>query len=62
MGCQHKIAEHIIPKGVDYVIALKGNQEQLSEEVKAWLHIAEREQFNDMAYFHHKECSCPGAL
>jgi predicted transposase YbfD/YdcC len=33
MGCQHKIAEHIVEKGGDYVIALKGNQRQLNQEV-----------------------------
>lgn len=55
MGCQHKIAEQIIQKGGDYVIALKGNQGQLSEEVKAWFHIAEREQFKDVAYSQHEE-------
>ena len=55
MGCQHKIVDHIIQKGGDYVIALKGNQGQLNEEVKAWFHVAEREKFNDMAYSQHEE-------
>lgn len=55
MGCQHKIAEHIIDKGGDYVIALKGNQGQLNEEVKAWFHIAQREQFNKIAYSQSEE-------
>jgi hypothetical protein len=43
--CQHEIAEKIVDKQADYVIALKGNQGQLSEEIKAWFHKTEREQF-----------------
>jgi predicted transposase YbfD/YdcC len=30
MGCQHKIADHIVKKTGDYVIALKENQSQLN--------------------------------
>lgn len=35
MGCQKAIVERIVERGADYVIALKGNQESLHEEVKA---------------------------
>ena len=50
MGCQHEIAEKIVDKQADYVIALKGNQGQLNEEVKAWFHKVEREKFRDIAH------------
>ena len=33
MGTQHEIAEKIIEKGADYVLALKGNQTSLHEDV-----------------------------
>jgi len=36
MGCQKKIAAEIIQQGGDYVLALKGNQETLHEEVKLY--------------------------
>jgi len=36
MGCQTTIADKIIAQGADYVLALKGNQGELSDEVK-WL-------------------------
>ena len=36
MGCQTAIAEQIVNQGADYVLALKGNQGLLLEEVK-WL-------------------------
>jgi predicted transposase YbfD/YdcC len=34
MGCQTAIAEKITAKGADYVLALKGNQSNLSDQVK----------------------------
>lgn len=34
MGCQKNIAETIINKGADYVLALKGNQSKLYDDVK----------------------------
>jgi len=44
MGCQRKIAREIIEADADYVLALKGNQETVHEEVKSFLDqiIAER--------------------
>ena len=33
MGCQHAIAEQIVKKEGDYIFALKGNQERLSQDV-----------------------------
>lgn len=45
MGCQKKIAKEIIEADADYVLALKGNQETVHEEVKSFLDatLAERE-------------------
>jgi predicted transposase YbfD/YdcC len=37
MGCQKKIAREIIEADADYVLALKGNQEKVHEEVKSFL-------------------------
>jgi predicted transposase YbfD/YdcC len=44
MGCQKKIAREIIEADADYVLALKGNQEKVHEEVKSFLDatLAER--------------------
>jgi predicted transposase YbfD/YdcC len=39
-GCQRKIAEKIISKGADYVLALKGNHPQLNEEVATYFEDA----------------------
>jgi predicted transposase YbfD/YdcC len=45
MGCQKTIAREIIEADADYVLALKGNQETVHAEVKAFLDaaVAERE-------------------
>jgi predicted transposase YbfD/YdcC len=37
MGCQKAIAKEIIEADADYVLALKGNQERVHEEVKSYL-------------------------
>jgi predicted transposase YbfD/YdcC len=37
MGCQKKIAREIVEGDADYVLALKGNQEKVHEEVKSFL-------------------------
>jgi len=37
MGCQKTIARDIIEAGADYVLALKDNHPQLSEDVRLWL-------------------------
>lgn len=46
MGCQKKIAREIREADADYVLALKGNQETVHEEVKSYLDsvLAERQQ------------------
>jgi predicted transposase YbfD/YdcC len=45
MGCQKKIAREIIESDADYVLALKGNQETVHQEVKTFLdHTLEEKQ------------------
>jgi predicted transposase YbfD/YdcC len=44
MGCQKRIAKEIIEADADYVLALKGNQEMVHEEVKSFLDAALEEQ------------------
>jgi predicted transposase YbfD/YdcC len=44
MGCQKKIAREIIEADADYVLALKGNQEKVHEEIKTFLDGALLEQ------------------
>jgi len=52
MGCQKKIAEKIVEKGADYVLALKGNQGNLAEDVQALFEQAEKAGFE--AAEHHR--------
>jgi predicted transposase YbfD/YdcC len=42
MGCQRQIAREVIEADADYVLALKGNQETVHEEVKTFLDDAIR--------------------
>lgn len=44
MGCQKKIAKEIVEADADYVLALKGNQEVVHEEVKSFLDAALEEK------------------
>jgi len=50
MSCQKKIAEKIRRKKAHYVLALKGNQGKLNDEVKAWAHKMEREGFQGVSH------------
>jgi predicted transposase YbfD/YdcC len=50
MGCQTLIADTIIDKGGDYILALKGNQGKLSDEVKNYFCQAESQDFEYVAY------------
>jgi predicted transposase YbfD/YdcC len=45
MGCQRDIAAQIVGRAADYVLALKGNQEHLSEDVEALFEWAERHEY-----------------
>jgi len=50
MGCQTRIAEQIIDGEADYVLALKGNQGLLHEDVANYFSWAERTGFQEIAY------------
>ena len=50
MGCQKDIAQTIIDQQADYVLALKGNQGQLHDDVQEWFAWAHESNFNDMPH------------
>lgn len=50
MGTQTKIAQKIIDKKADYVLALKGNQGQLHADVAEWFDWALASKFQDMPH------------
>lgn len=55
MGCQKNIAKIICDKGGDYILALKGNQESLADEVENYFNQA------DAIHFEGVECDAVGA-
>jgi predicted transposase YbfD/YdcC len=50
MGCQREIAEEIIEKEADYILAVKGNQEKLEEAIQNTFQEAIENNFDDMKY------------
>ena len=50
MGCQTAIAEQIVEQQGDYVLALKGNQGSLHEDVEQLFHHARQQQFRGIEY------------
>ena len=50
MGCQKKIASGIIEKGGDYVLALKGNQESIHDEVSNFFEQAAAINFEEVRH------------
>ena len=54
MGTQKKIAEKIIDKGADYVLALKGNQGTLKEDVDLYFQDAVENNFTIAVFDYHK--------
>ena len=50
MGCQTEIAKLIIEEGGDYVLALKGNQGTLHNDVQDLFAYAQEINFQDVAY------------
>jgi predicted transposase YbfD/YdcC len=53
MGCQTEIAEKIIEKEADYILAVKGNQGSLEEGIKDTIKFAKAiETFEDIDYGH----------
>lgn len=53
MGCQRDIAEKIIKKKADYVLALKGNQGNLHKDVEDFFEDAEKSSFRDVQCKYH---------
>ena len=54
MGCQKAIAEQIINRGGDYVLALKGNQSGLHDDVELFLSGALAKGFEGIAHRAHE--------
>lgn len=54
MGCQKEIAAKIIGKQADYVLALKGNQGKLYEQVEAWFKQARSHEFAQLDYSYYQ--------
>jgi predicted transposase YbfD/YdcC len=54
MGCQRTIARTIIDKGADYVLALKGNQGSLRDDVDVFLAEQNATDFHDTATSRHQ--------
>lgn len=50
MGCQRDIAEKIIDKKADYVLAVKGNQPTLMKDIIDWFDFAEQNGFKDFEH------------
>lgn len=48
MGCQKEIAKQIVAKKADYLLALKGNQGNLHDDVKSFFSIAQEENFKNI--------------
>lgn len=50
MGCQTGIADKIVKKEADYMLALKGNQQSLADEVENYFNQAEAINFEGVKY------------
>lgn len=55
MGCQEKIVEKIVAKEADYVLAVKGNQKQLHEEIIDFFQTARTHDFRNVKYDYFEE-------
>jgi len=54
IGCQTNIAQQIIEQEADYVLALKGNQGTLHQDVQSLFDYAFEKEFQDIAYDTHQ--------
>lgn len=54
MGTQRQIAAQIKQAEGDYVLALKGNQGQLSQQVEDWFSQAQAQNWQDVEYSYHE--------
>lgn len=54
IGCQQSIAQTIIDKKADYILALKGNQGSLHKAVKEWFEQARIQEFKGIEYSYYE--------
>jgi predicted transposase YbfD/YdcC len=54
MGCQRNIAQKIVDKNADYILALKGNQSSLREDVELFVAEQKANDFKDTKVSHHQ--------
>ncbi|MGK2877598.1 MAG: ISAs1 family transposase [Solirubrobacterales bacterium] len=54
MGCQRAIAQKIVDKKADYILALKGNQGSLREDVELFVNEQKTNNFKDTTSSHHQ--------
>lgn len=52
MGCQRDIAKAIVEKGADYLLAVKGNQETLAEDIEQEFKYAQAQDFAHMEHLY----------
>ena len=50
MGCQTAIAEQIVAQQADYVLAVKGNQANLQEDMALFFRLAQQNDFQKVSY------------
>lgn len=55
MGCQREIARKIIDKDADYLLALKGNQGTLREEVEIFANEQKARRYQDCRHSQHRD-------
>jgi predicted transposase YbfD/YdcC len=55
MGCQKKITQKIIDGGADYVIAVKGNQQTLHEDIKYFFNESEKQNYKSVDFDYYDE-------
>jgi predicted transposase YbfD/YdcC len=54
MGCQKNIARQIIDQGADYLLALKGNQGQLHQDIELFFQDAAKSNFREVPHGFHQ--------
>jgi predicted transposase YbfD/YdcC len=55
MGCQKKITQKIIEGNADYVIAVKGNQKTLYDDIKYFFNESEKQDYKSVSFDHYEE-------
>ena len=54
IGCQKEIAQTIVDRKADYVLAVKRNQGRLHEDIQDWFAYAQQVAFKDMPHDYHQ--------